>query len=107
MNRAGVYCSLATGQERRDVPFATHNSCTIEMVALRPRWDVAVVDEIQLLGDAHRGHSWTRALLGLDAREIHVCGALDAAELVEKLAKRCGDDFELKTYVSRADLFFG
>ena len=98
LNDAGVYCSLFTGQERREVPFATHASSTIEMVSLQERYDVAVIDEIQLIGSSERGHSWTRALLGLDAREIHVCGALDASELVEDLAKRCGDDFVLKTY---------
>ena len=98
LNDAGVYCSLFTGQERREVPFATHASSTIEMVSLQERYDVAVIDEIQLIGSSERGHSWTRALLGLDAREIHVCGALDASELVEDLAKKCGDDFVLKTY---------
>ena len=69
------------------MPFATHASSTIEMVSLQERYDVAVIDEIQLIGSSERGHSWTRALLGLDAREIHVCGALDASELVEDLAQ--------------------
>ena len=30
--------------------------------------------------------------------EIHVCGALDAADLVESIASTTGDDFELRTY---------
>lgn len=98
LNDAGIYCSLFTGQERKEVPFATHASSTIEMTSLRERYDVAVIDEIQLIGSPERGHSWTRALLGLDAREVHVCGAMDAADLVRDLARRCGDDFELKTY---------
>jgi ATP-dependent RNA helicase SUPV3L1/SUV3 len=32
LNHEGIYCSLATGQEKKDVPFADHLSCTIEMV---------------------------------------------------------------------------
>ena len=35
LNDDGVYCSLMTGQERKDVPFATHLSCTIEMLNIR------------------------------------------------------------------------
>ena len=80
------------------MPFATHASCTIEMVPVGRRWDVAVVDEIQMIGSPDRGHAWTRALHGLDAREIHVCGALDAAALVERLCGITGDAFELKEY---------
>jgi hypothetical protein len=58
MNREGVRASLLTGQERRDVPLATHVSCTVEMVNIGKRYDIAVVDEIQMIGDQHRGHSW-------------------------------------------------
>ena len=54
LNDAGVYCSLFTGQERREVPFATHASSTIEMVSLQERYDVAVIDEIQLIGSSER-----------------------------------------------------
>lgn len=98
LNTSGVYCSLFTGQERREVPFASHASCTIEMVPVGTSFDVAVIDEIQLIGSEYRGHAWTRALQGLDAGEIHVCGALDAAQLVEKLCDEWGDSFELREY---------
>ncbi len=37
-------------------------------------------------------------MLGLQAREIHVCGGLEAADIVRSLAESTGDDFELKTY---------
>jgi len=33
LNDAGNYCSLLTGQERKEIPFETHVSCTIEMVS--------------------------------------------------------------------------
>lgn len=31
-NADGLYCSLVTGQERREVPGAGHTACTVEMV---------------------------------------------------------------------------
>ena len=53
-NTEGLYCSLITGQERREVPGARHTACTVEMVALQRRVDVAVIDEIQMIGDVTR-----------------------------------------------------
>ena len=38
------------------------------------RYEVAVIDEIQMCKDHQRGWAWTRALLGIPADEIHVCG---------------------------------
>jgi hypothetical protein len=38
----------AAGQERKEVPFAEHTACTIEMTNLNKRVDVAVIDEIQV-----------------------------------------------------------
>lgn len=59
LNSQGVYCSLMTGQERREVPFASHVSCTIEMASTTNEYEVAVIDEIQMLADEQRGASWT------------------------------------------------
>jgi len=98
LNRDGVYCSLLTGQDKRIVPGATHASCTIELCDVGRTWDVAVIDEIQLLASAERGSAWTRALLGLQAREVHVCGGLEAAPLVEQLCADTGDSFALASY---------
>lgn len=44
--------------------------------------EVAVIDEIQLLRDPTRGWAWTRALLGLAADEIHLCGEYGALSIV-------------------------
>src|SRR5690606_7559318 len=56
------------------------------------------VDEIQMIGNGQRGHCWTRALQGLRAREIHLCGGSEAAGVVESLCKDMGDDFEFVEY---------
>lgn len=84
-----------------------HVSCTIEMAGVytsrnwkrRPPFDVAIVDEGQLLGDPSRGWAWTQAILGLPAREIHICGSPDMLNLVKALVSRCGDTVEqIHTY---------
>ena len=94
----GVYTELLTGQEQRQIPFSTHIACTIEMIPLDKDYDVAVIDEIQMIADEFRGCSWSRALNGLRAREVHICGGLEAAKIVKTLVAENGDDFELFTY---------
>ncbi|EGZ29385.1 hypothetical protein PHYSODRAFT_537681 [Phytophthora sojae] len=104
MNSDGLYTSLVTGQEKKIVPYSTHVSCTVEMANINRPWDVAVIDEIQLIGDPQRGWAWTRALFGLQAKEIHVCGSGEAVHLVKKFAETTGDEFELRSYERRSPL---
>lgn len=98
LNRDGVYASLLTGQERREVPFAEHVSCTVEMTDVSRRVDCAVIDEIQMIADPGRGHAWTRALLGVQAAEVHVCGDPSVLPVVRAICEITGDDFEVRTY---------
>ncbi len=53
--------------------------------------DVAVLDEVQLLADRSRGWAFTRALLGLPARTLHVCGDPAALPLLERLCAEAGE----------------
>ena len=62
------------------------------------------IDEIQMIGDAYRGYAWSRALMGVRCKEIHVCGGPEAVELVKKIAKNCNDDFEVRRYERFAEL---
>lgn len=97
-NLEGTYCSLVTGQEKHIVPGAEHTACTVEMIHLEKQVDVAVLDEIQLIGDESRGWAWTRALLGVPAREIHVCGDASAVNLIKWIAGEVGEEFEVRKY---------
>ncbi|KJE90831.1 hypothetical protein CAOG_008576 [Capsaspora owczarzaki ATCC 30864] len=77
---------------------SSHVACTIEMADVDKVFDVAVIDEVQLIGDRDRGWAWTRALLGLAAHEIHVCGEPRALSIVESLLKSTGEDVQVHTY---------
>ena len=52
--------------------------------------DVAVVDEIQMVADPNRGHSFTRAILGIPANTLHVCGDPAALPLLRQLVQDTG-----------------
>lgn len=69
---------------------ARHVACTVEMASVTRAVDVAVVDEVQMLADAGRGHAFTRALLGLPARTLHLCGDAAALPLLRQLVADAG-----------------
>ena len=100
MNSLGQVCDLVTGDEqiRQTSGTASIKSCTVEMVPLGSRFDVAVIDEIQMIGDEFRGWAWTQAFLGLNAKEIHLCGEERALPLIRHLTAQIGDVLEVHTY---------
>lgn len=51
-----------------------------------------------MIADDYRGWAWTRALLGLRADEIHLCGDESALPLVEKIVNHTGDELETHRY---------
>ena len=95
MNQEGVYCDLTTGEEEIRVPFSNHVSSTIEKARYDIHYQVAVIDEGQMLADEQRGQAWTRAIIGLYASEIHICCALNAVDMIIKLIEDCGDEYEV------------
>ena len=91
-------CQLITGDFKIEVENATHTCSTTEMADISSEIDVAVIDEIQLITDPDRGWSWTKALLGVRANEVHLCGEGRVLKLIEKLCQDTGDELEVKEY---------
>jgi ATP-dependent RNA helicase SUPV3L1/SUV3 len=99
LNALGCKTDLVTGQEVEIRDGSFHTSCTIEMCNMNDKIvDVAVVDEIQLLGDQTRGWAWTRALLGINSKEIHLCGDESAVSLITEILNDVGDTLEVRHY---------
>lgn len=88
----GHATNVVTGEERSLQHDAVFVSETVEMADLTRPYACAVVDEAQMTADPQRGGAWTRVLLGLDARELHVCCAPEALDLIQGLFAMCGDD---------------
>ncbi|XP_049865438.1 ATP-dependent RNA helicase SUV3 homolog, mitochondrial [Pectinophora gossypiella] len=132
-NKRGTACDLITGEERRHASqYATltsleepeqpksetesfiindteltpseHVACTVEMTSLNHTYEVAIIDEIQMIGDRGRGWAWTRAILGLQADEIHLCGEAGAINLIEEICNTTGEEMEVRTYKRLTEL---
>ncbi|KAJ5457659.1 hypothetical protein N7475_009047 [Penicillium sp. IBT 31633x] len=97
----GVPCSLVTGDdvkfpEDNEVPRIVSN--TVEMVSLGQEYDVGVIDEIQMIANSSRGWAWTRAFLGAQAAELHLCGETRSVPLIRELCALTGDNLEIHRY---------
>lgn len=67
---------------------------------------VAVVDEYQLMSDASRGWAFTRAILGIPAKTLYVCGQPSALALINQICQETGDSLSvipLSDYPLRRD----
>ena len=95
----GRACNLLTGEEHRVVdPLAGLLSCTVEMLPRNVFFDVAVIDEIQMIADPLRGGAWTYAVLGVCAKELHLCGEDTVVDLIQRLAIDTGDEVVVHRY---------
>ena len=93
----GLNCCLQTGEEHQvhgEGP-VTHVAATMESLDPNRAWDVAVIDEAQMLGDPDRGWAWTRALLGVAAQTVCVCAAPEAEMSLRALAAHLGEEIEV------------
>ncbi|MBU3144329.1 helicase-related protein [Clostridium sp. CF012] len=98
LNKEGVKCNLATGEEEINIEDAAHICCTIEKLDISQEYEVAIIDEIQMIDNDQRGAAWTRAILALKSKEIHICGASNAKKLLIEIIEDCGEEYEIIEY---------
>lgn len=98
LNEMGTPASLVTGEERVIHPYAGHVSATVEMIDLSRAYDVAVIDEAQLLEDPQRGWAWTLAIAAVRATRVIVCGSEEGLRASQRLAKRLGVTMSVRRF---------
>lgn len=106
MNDSGIPCTMLTGEECIYQENSRIISSTIEMLDIGQEYDIAVIDEAQMIADAERGHSWTKAILGLRAKEIHVCMSPSAEKVVTHLISLCNDMHVKNIYERKTPLVY-
>lgn len=104
MRDAQIPCTMLTGEECILDEHARIVSSTIEMLEIDHVYDIAVIDEAQMVADEERGHSWTRAVLGVQAQEIHVCMSPAAEQAVLHLIGLTNSTYEIHRYERMTDL---
>lgn len=104
MNKYEVPCTMRTGQECIEEADSRVVASTIEMADFDENYDIAVIDEAQMVTDPDRGHSWTKAILGIRAGEIHICMSPAAEQAIIHLIELCRDDYEIERYERKTAL---
>lgn len=95
LNREGYFCNLLTGEESIEVPFAYKTASTIELCDYDKRYDVAVIDEAQMLEDPYRGAKWVKAISLVDAADVYICLAPEALPIIKTIMKKMSADYEI------------
>lgn len=57
-----------------------------------------------MLKDPSRGWAWTRALLGVAAEEVHVCGEAAAIDVVKEIITSASEELEVRRYKRLTEL---
>lgn len=104
LTEENVKVSMITGEEEIITPGAVVTCSTVEMLNLNERYEVAVIDEAQMITDRDRGGAWTQAILGVCADKVHICLAEQALSIILKLIEECEDSYEIVRHERKTDL---
>lgn len=104
IKEAAIPCTMLTGEECITEENSRVISSTIEMLDLDRHYDIAVIDEAQMIASTDRGHSWTRAILGIQAAEIHICMSPAALPVVTHLITLGNGTYEVHRYERKTAL---
>src|SRR5690625_4855435 len=103
----GIRDGHVTGVQRvlfRSVPLAGIEAMTIEKLNIDEEYDIAVIDEAQLFSHLQRGGSWTKAILGLQAKEVHICCSENAVGTLKDVLRSVQEDPEVNFYQRKTKL---
>jgi ATP-dependent RNA helicase SUPV3L1/SUV3 len=95
LRESGIRCSLVTGEEQLLDERAGHTASTIEMLNPDKPYEVAVIDGVQMIGDASRGWAWTQALVGVNAHTVIVAGPAHVEGFLRLIAQYIEEPLEI------------
>lgn len=98
LNSKNIPCNLKTGEEEILNNNAFITSATVEKLDITHRYDIAVIDEVQMINDKKRGWAWTKAILGAIADKIYICCSPNAVNLIKSIIEDLGDTYEAVEY---------
>jgi len=107
IEKRGLPCSFMTGEERVVVKDANFLSCTIEMLDVNKEYDVAIIDEIQMIDNYDRGDAWLQALVGVNAKKIIIVGSQEVKPLIYKMAEYLEEPIQYKEFERKSPLKMG
>lgn len=107
INAANVPCTMLTGEEQYITEGSRVTSATVEMVDPKDFYDIAVIDEAQMINDPFRGDKWLRLITRLEAKKLHICLAPEAESVITRiLTEQCREEYEIVRHERNTPLLF-
>lgn len=107
IEKRGLTCSLMTGEERDLKKDAKFMSSTIEMLDPSKEYDVAIIDEIQMINNMDRGDAWLQAFMGVNAKKVIVVGSNEIKAVVHRLANYLNEPVTYQEFERKSPLKMG
>lgn len=107
IEKRGLTCSLMTGEERDLKKDAKFMSSTIEMLDTSKEYDVAIIDEIQMINNMDRGDAWLQAFMGVNAKKVIVVGSNEIKAVVHRLANYLNEPVTYQEFERKSPLKMG
>lgn len=104
IEKRGMECSLLTGEERDLKPNAKFISSTIEMLNTEESYDVAIIDEIQMINNLDRGAAWLQALVGVNAKKVIILGSSEVKKIIFNLSNYLEETLIYKEFERKSPL---
>jgi ATP-dependent RNA helicase SUPV3L1/SUV3 len=67
----------------------------VDAADIQSSFETAVIDECQMLADPQRGFAWTKAILGIQARRVHIIAAPHAERLLKRIFEHYHFSYEV------------
>jgi replicative superfamily II helicase len=107
IEKRGLACSLMTGEERDLKKDARFMSSTIEMLNPSKEYDVAIIDEIQMINNRDRGDAWLQAFIGVNAKKVIVVGSNEIKAVVYRMADYLNEPVTYQEFERKSPLRMG
>lgn len=104
--KRNVPCSMITGEEREEIEGANFVSSTVEMIDYSKEYDVAIIDEVQLINDPDRGHAWLEAIIGVNAKKVILVGSKDIEPVIKDIMNYLDESLEILKFERKTKLQF-
>lgn len=106
IEKRGLKCSMVTGEEREVKEDANFISSTIEMLDYTKEYDVAIIDEVQMLTDPSRTSAWLEAIVGVNAKKVILVGSSEVSSQIKSIANYLKERLIISTFTRKTKLSF-
>lgn len=106
IEKRGLKCNMVTGEEQNIKEGSNFTSSTIEMLDYTKKYDVAIIDEVQMLADPDRTSAWLEAIIGVNAKKVILVGSSEVSDSIIQISNYLNEPLSVKTFKRKTTLSF-